>query len=514
MTMLLKVKSKVLIFLTFCLILSVSSCTKKIDKEQNGKINDKPNIIFILADDLGYGDIGVYNPESKIPTPNIDKLAMNGIRFTDAHAADVVCSPSRYSLLTGRYSWRTPLKRGTTATFAGPLIENDRLTVASLLKEEGYHTACIGKWHIGMSFTQKDGHLITSPLNPQENASEIDLTVPIKNGPNDVGFDYFFGTAACPTNAPIYAYIENDKVLGNPTKMFEGLDEWMYGRRPGLISDDFDFERTDLIFLDKSKKFISGHVKNSPNKPFFLFHSAQAIHLPAIPAKEFVGKTGIGPLGDFCYELDWIVGELVKTVDSLGVADNTIIVFSSDNGPETPSWRIKNETGHDASYSLRGMKRDGWEGGHRVPFIVKWPKAIKGNQVSDEIVCQTDFLMTCAEILGIKEKAVEAEDSRSLWPILSGKQLIKPMHNALVHNAFTGEHAIRVGDWKLLEFQGSGSYNYRNIPIKPPLSNPDALGQLYNLKEDRKETNNLYKQFPEKVEELTKILKDIENIKQ
>lgn len=493
------------------LFLTLLSCSTSVDNRKNNEVNDKPNIIFILADDLGYGDIGSYNPESKIPTPNIDKLAEEGIRFTDAHAADVVCSPSRYSLLTGRYCWRTPLKHGTTATFAGPLIENDRLTVASLLKEKGYHTACIGKWHIGMSFTQKDGQLITSPLNPQENASEIDLSIPIKNGPNDVGFDYFFGTAACPTNAPIYAYIENDKVIGNPTKMFEGLKEWMYGRRPGLIADNFDFERTDLIFLDKSKEFITNHMKDSPDKPFFLFHSAQAIHLPAIPAKEFVGKTGIGPLGDFCYELDWIVGELVKTVDSLGIAENTIIVFSSDNGPESCSWRIRNETGHDASYSLRGMKRDGWEGGHRVPFIVKWPNKIEENRISDELICQTDFLATCADILGVKELANVAEDSRSLLPLFVGKKLSNPIHEGLIHNAFTGEHVFRQGDWKLLEFQGSGSYNYRNIPIEPPLSDPDAPGQLYNMKEDRKETNNLYEQYPQKVKELMKLLRKHEN---
>ena len=469
-----------------------------------------PNIIYILTDDLGYGDIGCYNPESKIPTPNLDRMASRGVRFTDAHASDAVCSPSRYSVLTGSYCWRTPLKAGTTATFAGPLITEDRLTVAQLLKDAGYNTACIGKWHVGMSWTRKSGELIMDPNDPLEDAHEVDLKAPVQNGPTSIGFDYFFGAVACPTDAPLYAFLENDAVLGQPDIEFPGVDDWLANQRPGLMSKEFDCENMDLIFLDRSKKWIAEQREANPDKPFFLYHAMQAPHGPVLPAKQFQGTTPAGPYGDFVAEIDWIVGELLKTAD-IEDGRETLFVFTSDNGPETHAIRRKEETGHDSAFSLRGLKRDNWEGGHRVPFIVRWDgTAPSGNTCMDPI-CLSDFTATCAELTGQDIPAGAAEDSYSILKTFTSESYHAPIRPPIIHNAFTGEHGIRSGEWKFLDHKGPGSHNYRNRPIEPPVSDPDAPGQLYDLDNDLRENKNLYRVRPDVVEVLKNLLRKSES---
>ncbi|MHC4680656.1 MAG: sulfatase-like hydrolase/transferase, partial [Planctomycetota bacterium] len=286
-----------------------------------------PNIVFILADDLGYGDVGCYNPASKVPTPNIDKLAGEGILFTDAHSASTVCTPTRYSLLTGRMAFRTEM-RGVFTGAGGPcLIEDGRLTVAQMLRQKGYATACFGKWHVGLTFFDADGKPINE--NGLDAVKRIDYSRPIPDSPVHRGFDEFFGTACCPTTDWLYAYIDGDRIPVPPTGLLDrtALPKHPYSRdnRRGMIAPGYDLEKVDLVFLDKSKAFLEKHVRTRPDKPFFLFHSCQSVHLPSFAADAFKGKTNAGPHGDFIFELDAIVGELVKTLDRLGVADNTLV---------------------------------------------------------------------------------------------------------------------------------------------------------------------------------------------
>ena len=300
---------------------------------------NKPNIVFILADDLGYGDVACYNSDSKIPTPNIDLLAKEGILFTDAHSPSTVCTPTRYSFLTGRMAFRNGMKGVFTGAGGPCLIENNRLTIAKMLKEQNYTTAMFGKWHVGLTFYDTGGKPILK--NGLDAVKRIDYKRPITDGPLHQGFDYFFGTACCPTTDWLYAYIDGDKIPTPPTHIVDRkpLPKHPYSKdnRPGLIAPGFDLEEVDMVFLQKSIEFLESHKKNSPNKPFFLFHSTQAVHLPSFPGRVFKGTTQSGPHGDFIFELDFIVGALVKKIDQLGFSENTLIIFTSDNGPEVPT---------------------------------------------------------------------------------------------------------------------------------------------------------------------------------
>ena len=355
------------------------------------KLQAKPNIVLILADDLGYGDVSCYNPESKVPTPNLDRLAREGMRFTDAHSASTVCTPSRYSIMTGRMCFRTGYRGGVFTGVGGPsLIEKERLTLPGMLREQGYATACVGKWHIGMTFRTKDGtpaHEVKIDGTGNGAAKElarvklVDFTKPITDGPVHRGFDYFFGTACCPGTDWLYAFIENDRVPVPPDYPLDAsvLPKHPYANdcRRGVVAPGYDLEKLDLVFLEKSKAWLEQQVKREPKKPFFLYHAMQAVHLPSFAAPEFQGKTKAGPHGDFIAEMDHIVGELMATLEKLGVADNTLILFSSDNGPETTSVvHMRADFHHDGARPWRGVKRDDWEGGHRVPLIVRWPGRI------------------------------------------------------------------------------------------------------------------------------------------
>ncbi len=472
----------------------------------------KPNIIIILADDLGYGDVGCYNPESKVATPNLDRLASQGIRFTDSHSPSTVSTPSRYSLLTGRMAFRIPYK-GVFAGVGGPcLIKEDQLTLPQMLRNQGYSTAMTGKWHVGLSFFDNDGQRITK--GGVEGVKMIDYSRAIPDGPVNRGFDQFYGTACCPATDFLYAFIDGDRIPVPPTGMLDksNLPRHPYAgdNRDGMIAPNYDLEELDMVFLKKSLEFLNDYAKKQPEKPFFLFHSMNAVHLPSFAAKQFQGSTKAGPHGDFIYELDYIVGELIKTLDRLGMADNTVVMFSSDNGPEVTSVvNMRADYGHDGARPWRGVKRDQWEGGHRVPFIVRWPGKIASGSTSDQTVCLTDIMATCAAITGTALPDSAAQDSFNILPLLLNKESGGTVRPYTLHQTISLALAIRKGPWKYLDHRGSGGNNYNNPELKPfALADnaPDAPGQLYNLESDPRETVNLYFKHPEIVQELKALL--------
>jgi arylsulfatase A len=474
----------------------------------------QPNILLILADDLGYGDLGCYNAESKVPTPNIDRLAAQGMRFTDAHSPATVCTPSRYSLMTGQMAFRVP-NGGTVFQGAGgpSLIAKDRLTLPAMLKKQGYATAAVGKWHVGLTFRDLAGKAIHS--GRFEDAQRIDHSRRIEGGPLDHGFDRFFGTACCPATDWLYAFIDGDHIPVPPTTRLDRskLPKHPYANdcRLGFIAPDFPMEEVDLLFLNKSREFIDVHRRTSPDKPLFLYHATQAVHLPSFAAGEFKNKSQAGPHGDFIFEMDHIVGELMKQLDKVGIADNTLVIFSSDNGPETTSVvHMSSDHAHDAAKPWRGMKRDSWEGGHRVPFIVRWPGKVKPDTTSDQLVCLTDVMATVAAITGASLPRDAAEDSFNLLPALEGTATA-PIRPYLLTQAFGGKRtlSIRRGSWKYIDHRGSGGNNYDKGDLKPfalPDTAPDAPAQLYDLETDPGETNNLYFEHPKIVAELRALL--------
>ena len=430
------------------------------------------------------------------------------MRFTDAHSPSTVCTPTRYSLLTGRMAFRTGM-RGVFTGVGGPcMIERGRLTLPQMLKNKGYTTAMFGKWHVGMNFFDKQG----KPINRSGLAAvkRIDYTRRVPDAPIHRGFDQFYGTVSCPTTDWLYAFVDGDRIPVPPTKIVDRgpLPKHAYSRdnRPGMIAPNFNLEEVDLVFLEKSKRFLEKHVKQSPDKPFFLFHSMQAVHLPSFPADRFKGQTKAGPHGDFIFEMDWIVGELLKTLDRLGVADNTLVMFSSDNGPETTSVvNMRADHRHDGARPWRGMKRDQWEGGHRVPLIVRWPGKVKPGSTSDAMVSLTDVMATCAAVVDAKLPTAAAEDSYNFLPVLLGTQGDQPVREYLLQQTISLALSIRRGPWKYLDHQGSGGNNYTRGKLRQyalPNTDPDAPAQLYNLDNDPGERVNLYSKHPEIVKEL------------
>ncbi len=478
---------------------------------------DRPNIVVILADDLGYGDVGCYNHDSKIPTPNLDRMAAQGMRFTDAHSPCTVCTPTRYSLLTGQMAFRVP-RGGRVFTGAGgpSLISPDRLTLPKMLRDSGYTTACFGKWHVGLTFYDEQGQPIHK--DGMEPISRIDFSRAIDGGPIDCGFDHFFGTACCPTTDWLYAYIDGNRIPVPPTELLDRgpLPKHPYANdnRRGMVAPDFDLEEVDLVFLNKSKAFLEAHHKQSPDQPFLLFHSMQAVHLPSFPADQFQGRTQSGPHGDFIFELDYIVGELLATLDRLEIADETIVIFSSDNGPEVPTvYHMRRDHEHDGARPWRGMKRDNWEGGHRVPMIVRWPGKVQADSTTDQIVSLTDVMATLAEIVGADLPNNAAEDSFSMLPIFLGQDT-GPIRPYILQQGFGGARylAVRRGPWKYLAHTGSGGNRYEKHRLldqyRLPETAPGAPAQLYNLETDPGETTNLYFERPQIAQQLKSLLEE------
>jgi len=476
-----------------------------------------PNILVILADDLGYGDVGCYNPDSRIPTPHLDKMATQGMRFTDAHSPCTVCTPTRYSLMTGQMAFRTPRGGRVFSGAGGPsLIAKDRYTLPQMLRESGYATACFGKWHVGLTFYDEEG----KPIHKGgfEPVKRIDYSREIDGGPIDCGFDHFFGTACCPTTDWLYAYIDGKTIPNPPTGVLDqtALPKHPYAddNRPGMVADDFDLEEVDIRFLEKSQQFLKDHVAKTPTKPFFLFHSTQAVHLPSFPGKAFKGKTQSGPHGDFIFELDYVVGELFKTLEQLDVADNTLVIFTSDNGPEVPTiFHMRHDHQHDGARPWRGVKRDNWEGGHRVPMIVRWPGKVPPGQTSDQITSLTDVMATIAEVVDADIPDDAAEDSFSMLPAMLAEDHGKAIRPYILQQGFGGKRylAIRRGKWKYLAHKGSGGNRYETHEMlqeyQLPDTAPDAEGQLFDLDNDPGETQNLANIRPEIVNELSELLK-------
>ena len=425
---------------------------------------EDPNVIFILADDLGYGDLGCYGA-TKVRTPQIDELAQTGIRFTDAHSPSAVCSPSRYGVLTGRYCWRTSLKKWVCRPNDPLLIDTRRTTLASLFKAAGYRTACIGKWHLGFG-----------KQRPEWDYGKL------KPGPLEIGFDYYFGVPTS-NNWPPFVYVEN-----------HGL--WGHQEYDVNVPNHRIDEQIAATLTRRAVEFI----ETSQGKPFFLYFPTCNIHSPIRPNNRFREQSKAGLRGDFVEELDWSVGEILDTLERLDLAEETLVVFTSDNGgqpgPDT--------FGHNCNGSLRGRKGQIYEGGHRIPFIARWPGKIRPNTPSDELICLTDFFATCASILGANLPSEAGEDSVDILPALMGEQLGQPLREAIVHHSADGTFAIRKGDWKLILGLSHGGW-----PIDKPavqLEPGEPAGQLFNLREDPQETQNVYLDYPQVVRGLEKLL--------
>ncbi|MEI9893202.1 MAG: arylsulfatase [Chthoniobacter sp.] len=366
-----------------------------------------PNIIYILCDDLGYGDVKCLNADGKIATPNMDRLGKGGIIFTDAHSSSAVCSPTRYGIMTGRYNWRTPLQSGVLGGLSPRLIESGRMTVANMLKEHGYATGCIGKWHLGMDWVKLPGKDVAQlNIESVEQVHNVDFAQPIKNGPTSVGFDSYYGISASLDMVP-YTFIENDRVAVLPTvdKSFP-LTEGRESRPTRLGPAAPGFETRDVLpaLTRKAVEFIGQHAAAAKSgKPFFLYLPLNAPHTPIAPSAEWQGKSGISPYADFVMETDWTIGEVLRALDQQGIAENTLVIMTSDNGcsPQA-NFADLAEKGHNPSYVFRGTKADIWDGGHHIPFLVRWPAKIKAGSTTSQITCLTDFMATCAEIIGAK----------------------------------------------------------------------------------------------------------------
>jgi len=453
---------------------------------------EHPNVVFILADDMGYGDIQALNPDGKIPTPNLDRMVRGGMSLTDAHSSSAVCTPTRYSLLTGRYNWRSRLANGVTWGYSRHLIDDDRMTVADVLKSAGYRTACIGKWHLGMDWTLQEGK--TGNLEKTRYPGwDIDYSKRINNGPNALGFDYFFGISASLDMHP-YVYIENDGLVGMPTEE----KAFHVPNRPGPAEPSFEADQVLPILTDKAVGYIEEKAKG--DAPFFLYFPLTAPHTPILPGEEWQGKSKMNPYGDFVMQVDATVGAVYAALEKSGELDSTLLIFSSDNGcsPQANFSALKT-FGHNPSYRFRGHKADIFEGGHRVPFIAHWPEKIEAGAKNDTTIGLFDFMATCAEIVDFSTPDSAAEDSVSLLPLLTGDSDIA-VHDVLVHHSINGTFAIRKGDWKLITAPDSGGWSFPR-PNRDETEDLPML-QLYDLENDIGESNNLVNEEPGKVLEL------------
>lgn len=469
---------------------------------------DKPNIVYILCDDLGYGDVGCLNPDGKIPTPQCDRLAAQGMKFTGAHSSSAVCTPTRYSILTGRYNWRSRLKRGVLGGMSPALIEEDRLTVPAFLKTQGYHTAGIGKWHLGFEWPRKPG---TEPFHDGIEAGHagwrVDFTKPIERGPNSFGFDYYFGIAGSLDMIP-YTFIENDRVTEIPTE--DRVFPYMLGRsgsetRKGPGTHDFDVMEVLPTLTRKAVEYIEQRAADSKRgEPFFLYLPLNSPHTPIAPTPEWQGKSGLNPYGDFVMQTDATVGAILDVLEQQGIAENTLVIFTSDNGC-SPEARFEElvPMGHNPSYLFRGHKADIFDGGHHIPFIASWPARVQAGGQSDQMICLNDLFATSAEILGVTLPDDAAEDSVSILPILEGRAS-SPVREAVVHHSLNGSFAIRQGQWKLEICPDSGGWS------APKPNSPEVAGlppiQLYDMAKDIGETTNVYAEHPDVVKRLTELL--------
>ncbi|MEO1011844.1 MAG: arylsulfatase [Bacteroidota bacterium] len=499
----------------FIIFMVLGSCSQK-PKQQIKAQNAKPNVVFILADDLGYGDLKCYNPESKIPTPHLDKLASEGMRFTDAHTPASLCTPTRYGLLTGQYAWCSPLKKGVLQSYDLELIADSVETIAKVFQEGGFETAHIGKWHLGYDWKVKEGYPTTWPINgiwrADDRDERIDLSKGIKGGPLNAGFDYSYGFD-CP-NMPPYCFWENGKIIGEAPSMIK--PDTLYGNT-GWFQKGWKLEEVHPAIEKRALSYLDEVGKKG--KPFFLYLSLTSPHVPLYPTDEAKGKSEAGDYGDFVVDVDNLVGKVQAQLEAIGLAENTIVVFTSDNGSparvEDPkkgepyhkgSGEVIKQFGHKANGNFRGLKGDTWEGGHRVPMIVRWPGKVVASSVNDQLVCLTDWMGLAYTLTGNKKPANQGIDSYDLTETLKNVQ--EPVRGQMVHHSGSGKFAIRKGNWKLILQKGGDKYS---AFFDPKGHETRFDGQLYNLEDDAMERHNVYNEYPEKVEELTQLLAEIKN---
>lgn len=466
-----------------------------------------PNILYILADDQGYGDVGCNNPNCKAPTPVLDGLAREGMRFTDSHTSSAVCTPTRYSILTGQYNWRSRLKSGVLTGESPLLIGRDQPTVASFLRDQGYWTACVGKWHLGLDWQVREG----APFGLEradwkgESLRRIDYGKPVTGGPNDVGFDYSFIIPSS-LDIPPYVYLEDGCCTGIPSEeTMIGVDTPYLMRRgmavPGMRAEDVLPTLTRRV-----TEVIAEHARCRREQPFFLYFALSAPHTPIVPTAEFRGRTPIGLYGDFVTQIDAVVGEVLASLEQHGLSRDTLVIFTSDNGA-SPAVRLGElaALGHEANYPWRGNKADLYEGGHRTPFLARWPGVIPAGSTCDQTICTTDLFATAADLAGAAVPTGAAEDSRSLLPLLRGAPVEGTFRPFTVHHSISGHFAIRQGKWKLLEARGSGGWSFPTEKQAEAWGLPDL--QLFDLEQDPRETTNLAAVFPDKTHELLELLR-------
>jgi arylsulfatase A-like enzyme len=514
----------IILIQTFFVSFLTFSCVDQQRQSDTTTSQNRPNIVLILADDMGYGDIQKYNPDSRIPTPNLNSLAEEGMCFNDAHTNSAVCTPSRYGILTGRYAWRTRLQSGVLKEPDNnePLIAQDRLTLAGMLKKHNYHTACIGKWHLGIEWTKNK-------------KGESDYNLPFLSGPNEVGFDYFFGINAALDMTPYGLYRNHDPI--QPLNEHQTALTFPKFIREGPRAKDFHHSEVLDILTKEAVDYISEQAKKTD--PFFLYFALTSPHKPVWPAERFQGITTMGPYADFIVQTDWTVGQVLRVLKENKLEDNTIVIFTSDNGSfmfrvnadssypfgqEIPSqsfYARKVGSGlqdhsdnaavhgyypyvHTANSTWRGTKADIWEGGHRVPFIVRWPGHVEAGTKSAQAICITDIMATLADITGYALSINEGEDSFSFLPVLSGRE--SGFHRApIVLHSANGTFAIRENNWKMVFSNGSGG---REVPIGTPFEEPYSL---FNLEFDPSETTNVIDQYPDVAKRLTEELNAIRN---
>lgn len=479
-----------------------------------------PNIVIILADDMGWGDPQCYQEDSKCPTPNLDRIAAEGMRFTDAHTPSSVCTPTRYTLLTGRYSWRTWLEKGVLDGFGPPLIGDDEDTLATLLKRKGYRTACVGKWHLGMRWHDRKGEAV-GVRGPQRfrPGDDIDFERDVTGGPNDVGFDSYFGISASLDMSP-YCYLRDRRAEPLPTEWHDEIEGTMFlNGVSGVKSPGFDVHDVLPRFGDEAVAVIDSHAGRE--EPLFLYFPLNSPHLPVSPSNSAKGKSQAGDYGDFVWETDHVVGRVLDALDRAEMSENTLVLFTSDNGglwhwwefraaddggkaPMTPRGQYVKDFGHQSNADWRGTKADIFEGGHRVPFLVRWPARIAGGQVSDALVELTDVFATVSEIVEEPGTGTSGMDSFSFLSVLTeGEKKSRPF---AVHHSLAGMFALRLGDWKMIEGRGSGGFtrprNMAGEKGSPP-------GQLYDLGRDSRETTNRWADEPERIGRMFELLDQI-----
>jgi arylsulfatase A-like enzyme len=462
-----------------------------------------PNVILILADDLGYGDLGCYQPASKIPTPSLDRLASQGLRGLDSHSPSAVCTPTRYGILTGRYAWRTWLQQSVLLEWDPPLIEEGRLTLPAMLGQHGFHSACIGKWHLGWDWPITAGRSPNRGGGRGLDSVSVDFSKPIAGGPTARGFDHYFGHDV--PNFPPYCFIEDDRVVVEPS---ETMLQQFFGV-PGPMAPGWKPEAELPELTSRAVAYIKERA-TTPERPFFLFFTMPAPHTPIAPLEEFRGKSGAGIYGDFVHQVDHSVGRVLEAVDKAGIAPNTLVIFASDNGSPGRSGEdmcgevrsVTLETGHDPNLPWRGIKADIHEGGHRVPFIVRWPGVVMPGTVTDEVTCHTDLFATLAEIVGHPLGNEAGQDSYSLLDVWKGKESVEPLREATMHHSIDGLFALRQGKWKLIFGRGTGGWT---APSRVPVGPGEPAGQLYDLETDPMEKANVFADHPEVVESMVEL---------